>query len=102
MLSRARGTKSALNMSNTAPAVRQTLIGKAGGSSLVYVNQVEPFSLYPPEEMAGAVGVAVDGVPRMPALDQVSPECLNVWRLLRVAGDSRTTLNTICRSSWPP
>ena len=65
-----------------AHAARQMLVDEAGGGNLVYLNQVEPFPLCPPEEMAGAVGVAVDGLSRMPALDQVPPERLNVWRVL--------------------
>lgn len=61
-----------------AHAARQMLVSEAGGGNLVYVNQVASFTLRPPEEMAGAVGIAADGLLRMPALDQVPPERLNV------------------------
>src|SRR5512134_2313160 len=81
----------------SAPAARQMLVGETGDGNLVYVNQVELFPLCPPEEMAGAVGVAVDGLPRIPALDQVPPERLNVRRVLRLSANARKAFDTICR-----
>lgn len=73
------------------------LVGETGDGNLVYVNQVELFPLCLPEEMAGAVGVAVDGLPRIPALDQVPPERLNVWGVLRLSANARKAFDTICR-----
>src|SRR5262249_20424084 len=69
-----------------ARAPRQMLVGETRGGDLIYVNQVEPLRSCPSEEMTGAIGVAVDGVPRMSALDKVPPERLNARRVLRLAG----------------
>jgi hypothetical protein len=79
-----------------AHAARQMLVGETGGGNLVYVNQVEPFPLCPPEEMVGAAGIAADGLPRMPALDQVPPQRLDVRRVIRLAANAWEALDTIC------